>query len=219
MRKLAIFGDITHVSVDGQRKTAIIRFKEISSAKAAYLNSREIDEYTGNRHNILREVHKDAQMVYVIPEVSKEDEEKLEAEKNNKVYNPLKDDNLSLDQITKLINDKNEEVKMTFKKFCEAPPDSQLKTEMQQKLKETKQTLNEYLQKEKQIKMAFAIKKQKQHVAANSPTKTVPAPLVLKPIKKESSVPAKMHPPEPVEMILSEIQETVGKISNLITML
>jgi len=108
---------------------------------------------------ILTEVHQDAQIVYVIPEMSKEDELKLEAEKSNKVYNPLNDGNLSLEQITKMIKDKNEEVKLTFKKFCEAPPDSELKTQMQQKLKETKQALNEYLQKEKKIKMAFAIKK------------------------------------------------------------
>ena len=33
---LSKFGKITHVSIDGQKKTAIIRFTDISSAKTAF---------------------------------------------------------------------------------------------------------------------------------------------------------------------------------------
>ena len=90
------------------------------------------------------EPHFDAQIVYVIPEVTED---------------PLKDDTLSLEQIAKLINQQNEILKQNFKKFAQAPANSEEKTEMQQKLNESKQRLNEFLQKEKQIKIAYSKKK------------------------------------------------------------
>lgn len=52
------------------------------------------------------------------------------------MYDPLKDDNLTLEQITKLINEKNEEIKVAFKQFCDAPSDE--KEALQLKLKNTK---------------------------------------------------------------------------------
>ena len=74
------FGQITHISVDGNRKTAIIRFKQVDSAKDAYLHSRQIDPETQKRYQIVGYPHSDAQVVYVIPEKSIEDEQKIEAE-------------------------------------------------------------------------------------------------------------------------------------------
>ena len=97
---------MTHVSVDILRKTAIVRFRYIDSAKKAYLFSREINSETGSRNQFLGEDHPDAQIVYVIPEHSSE------------APDSISDDKLSLDRITQMINDKNEEVKSTFKKFC-----------------------------------------------------------------------------------------------------
>ena len=61
------------MSVDGSRKSAIIRFKQIESAAKSYKHFREIDPETGKRPMILGPSHKDAQIVYVIPELSKED--------------------------------------------------------------------------------------------------------------------------------------------------
>ena len=71
--------------------------------------------------------HCDAQVVYVIPEVTQPEEK-----------DPLKDENLTLEKITKLINKQNEELKLNFKKFCEAPPESEEKTQMQLKLNQSK---------------------------------------------------------------------------------
>ena len=62
------------MSVDGTRKSAIIRFKQIDSAAKSYKHFREIDHETGKRPMILGPDHKDAQIVYVIPELSKEDQ-------------------------------------------------------------------------------------------------------------------------------------------------
>ena len=87
--------------------------------------------------------------------MTEEEERAAEASRD-----PLNDDSLTLNKVTKLIHDQNDEVKLTFKKFCEAPSDSAEKCDMQQKLKEAKNKLNLLLAKEKQIKMAFAIKKQ-----------------------------------------------------------
>ena len=101
-------------------------------------------------------------MVYVIPEVSSEDLKVLEAAQRNEDYNPCKDNSLTLEQITKFINDKNDEIKGYFKRFCSAEKGSEEKKDMEKKLKEAKERLNDYLQKEKQIKTEFAIKKQKE---------------------------------------------------------
>ena len=54
----------------------------------------------------------------MIPEVSKEDLLREEAAKNNSVYDPLKDENLTLDQVTRLKNESDEAVKRCFKVFC-----------------------------------------------------------------------------------------------------
>ena len=83
----------------------------------------------------------------------------MEAAQRNEDYDPCKDPTLTLEQITKFINDKNDEIKGNFKKFCQAKADSAEKKELEQKLKQAKERLNEYLQKEKQIKTDFAIKK------------------------------------------------------------
>jgi len=70
---MAYFGEVTHVSVDANRKTAIVRFKDIQSAKDIYLRSREINEATGKREVVFSSPNENAHIVYVIPEQSKED--------------------------------------------------------------------------------------------------------------------------------------------------
>ena len=97
------------------KKTAIVRFKEIQSAETAYKSSREIDSETGRRRSILGSVHPESQVVYVIPEVSTEDLKVMEAAQRNEDYDPCKDPTLTLEQITKFINDKNDEIKRSFK--------------------------------------------------------------------------------------------------------
>jgi hypothetical protein len=79
---LETFGKITDISVDGARKSAIIRFKQIESAEKSYKFFREMDPETKKRPPILGPEHPDAQIVYVIPEVSKDDlgQEKLTLE-------------------------------------------------------------------------------------------------------------------------------------------
>lgn len=99
------FGHITHISVDGSRKTAIIRFRQVDSAKNAYLHSRDINPETQKRYQIVGYPHLDAQVVYVIPETSIEDEQKLEAAQNNTAYDPLSGKDITLDKITKLITE------------------------------------------------------------------------------------------------------------------
>ena len=128
------------------KKTAIVRFKEIYAAETAYKSSREIDTETGRRRSILGPVHPESQVVYVIPEVSTEDLKVIEAAQRNEDYEPCKDPTLTLEQITKFINDKNEEIKGNFKKFCQAKADSPEKKELEQKLKEMQ------AKNEKQIK-------------------------------------------------------------------
>lgn len=85
----------------------------------------------------------------MIPEVSTEDLKVMEAAQRNEDYDPCKDPTLTLEQITKFINDKNDEIKGSFKKFCQAKADTPEKKELEQKLKEAKERLNEFLQKEK----------------------------------------------------------------------
>lgn len=126
-----------------------MRFREIHSAETAYKSSREIDSETGRRRSILGPVHPESQVVYVIPEVSTEDLKVMEAAQRNEDYDPCKDPTLTLEQITKFINDKNDEIKGSFKKFCQAKADTPEKKELEQKLKEAKERLNEFLQKEK----------------------------------------------------------------------
>jgi hypothetical protein len=48
------------VSVDGSRKSAIIRFRQIESAVKSYKHFREVDSETGKRPMILGPDHKDA---------------------------------------------------------------------------------------------------------------------------------------------------------------
>ena len=61
------------ITIDGTKKTAIVKFKQIQSAESCYKNSREADKITGKRRSILGEKQPDAQVVYVIPEISLED--------------------------------------------------------------------------------------------------------------------------------------------------
>lgn len=75
---LSQFGTVTSVSVDGTRKSAIVRFKEINSAEKSYRHFREVEPDTGKRPLILGPHHLDAQIIYVIPEVSKDDELSLD---------------------------------------------------------------------------------------------------------------------------------------------
>lgn len=77
-------------------------------------------------------------MVYVIPDVSKEDELRQEAEQNNRTYNPVKDEDLTLEQITRLIKEKDLEVKSLFKQFCAATPDSEEHQSLRKKLSDCK---------------------------------------------------------------------------------
>ena len=121
---LSLFGDISTISVDEFKKTAIVRFKNIESAKSSYQKSREIDESTGERCQILSSPNSNAQIIYVIPDVSKEDLLREEAAKNNSAYDPLQDENMTLEQVTRLKNETDEGVKRCFKEFCQAPADS-----------------------------------------------------------------------------------------------
>jgi len=95
--QLAKFGGITHISVDAHKKTAIVRFKGIAAAEAAYRHSREMDSETGRRRSVLGPAHPDSQVVYVIPEVSAEDLKVLEAAKRNQSYDPCRDSTLTLE--------------------------------------------------------------------------------------------------------------------------
>jgi hypothetical protein len=88
---------VTDVSVDGLRRSAIIRFKQIDSACKSYKFFREVDPETGRRPLILGPDHQDAQIVYVIPEVSKEDHETHLASERNESYDPCKDKTLTLE--------------------------------------------------------------------------------------------------------------------------
>ncbi len=59
---LARFGAVSKVSINCQKLTAIVRFEQISSAEAAYKESRD------TRTSILGGTHLDSQVVYVIPD-------------------------------------------------------------------------------------------------------------------------------------------------------
>jgi len=54
----------------------------------------------------------------------------VDAAEIHEVYDPLTDDNLTLEQITMYIKRKDDEVKLAFKQFCDAPPDSDQKNEL-----------------------------------------------------------------------------------------
>lgn len=54
------FGNVTDVSVDGYRKSAIIWFKQIESASKSYRFFREVDPETGKRPQILGPDHREA---------------------------------------------------------------------------------------------------------------------------------------------------------------
>lgn len=64
------FGEVNTISIDGSRKSAIIRFKQIDTAGQVYSYFREIDPETGRRRRILGDIHPEAQIVYVVPEIS-----------------------------------------------------------------------------------------------------------------------------------------------------
>ena len=81
-------GEVTHISVDGTRKTAIVRFKYIYEAENTYKYYREFISEGGKRRQI-HENHPDAQIIYVIPEVSKDES-----------YDPCQDESLTLEQIS-----------------------------------------------------------------------------------------------------------------------
>ena len=91
------FGAITFISVDGLKKTAIVRFREISSAVDSYKYSREMDAETGKRRSILGPTHPESQVVYVIPEHSTEDLKVIEFTQRNEHYDPCKDNSLTLE--------------------------------------------------------------------------------------------------------------------------
>ena len=78
-----------------------------------------------------------------------------------------------------MINNKNEEIKACFKQFCAAEPDSTEKKELEQKLSLNKQKLNQFLQKEKEIKKEFSMKKFKSRDSPGPKVKSnYPAPTV-----------------------------------------
>lgn len=101
---LTRFGAVTNVSINAQKHTAIVRFEQISSAEAAYKESRD------TRASILGESHPDSQVVYVIPEKSLEDLKVLEAAKRNESYDPCTDESLTLEEATTFIDEKNQEI-------------------------------------------------------------------------------------------------------------
>lgn len=63
----------------------------MNTAEKVYLHFRENDPETGRRRKMLGDGNPDAQIVYVIPEISKEEELAQEALKSGEVYNPCKD--------------------------------------------------------------------------------------------------------------------------------
>ena len=70
------FGTVTHVSVDPSRSTAIVRFKHISEAESVF-------QAFQDQKQVLRSPNEKADILYVIPEVSKEDMKRKEAALNN----------------------------------------------------------------------------------------------------------------------------------------
>ena len=69
----------------------------------------------------------------------------LEAAKRNENYDPCKDKEITLGQITKFITDQNDKIKEVFKTFCNAPRDSYLRQDQEKQLQEAKSKLNELL--------------------------------------------------------------------------
>lgn len=91
----------------------------------------------------------EAYALYIIPEVSKEDEQIHEAAQRNEEYDPCTDDSLTLEQITKYIYDQDAEIKSLFKKGKSLTPDSAEKKELDTEISDAKAKLRAYLQKEK----------------------------------------------------------------------
>ena len=110
--------------MDPNRKTAFVRFKQIQQAESAAATANTIDPDTGNKYHLLREPNHEALILYVIPEISKEEILKKNAAENKEGYDPLSDDKLTLEQAQMYISEKNKEVKLAFKAFCDAEPDS-----------------------------------------------------------------------------------------------
>lgn len=96
---LCEFGHITTLTVDANRKTAFVRFRRIYEAENAAARSNEVNPETGTKIPLLREPNDQALILYVIPEISKEELMKREAASKNEVYDPLKDNKLTLDQV------------------------------------------------------------------------------------------------------------------------
>jgi hypothetical protein len=54
------FGEINNISIDGKRKSVIIRFRQMDTAGNVYTHFREIDPETGRRKRILGDDHPEA---------------------------------------------------------------------------------------------------------------------------------------------------------------
>ena len=147
------FGEVVNISVDGSRKSAIIRFKQVDTAGNVYQYFREIDPDTGRRRKILANSHPQAQIVYVVPEITNP------IMMSNEIIEGSKYPNLTLDQITKLIEDQGLLVKETMKEFFNAESDSDHKKDLEQKLNELKQKLRDLIERKKEITKAYAINK------------------------------------------------------------
>ena len=71
---------------------------------------------------------------------------------------------MSLDQVTKFITDKNQQIGELFKEFCQATPNSTEKQALSERLSAAKSQLNNLLAKEKQIKIEFAKRKRQRRL-------------------------------------------------------
>ena len=80
-------------------------------------------------------------------------------EMSNEIIEGSKYPNLTLDQITKLIEDQGLLVKETMKEFFNAESDSDHKKDLEQKLNELKQKLRDLIERKKEITKAYAINK------------------------------------------------------------
>lgn len=76
-----------------------MRFKTIQQAEKVAHCANEVGE------SVLTGICKDAYILYVIPEISKEQMMMKQAAENNEIYDPLSDNDLTLEQVTKYIND------------------------------------------------------------------------------------------------------------------
>lgn len=70
---LSEYGTITHLTIDANRKTAFVRFRTIAEAERAAARSTEVDPESGEKLGLLREPNNNALILYVIPEISKEE--------------------------------------------------------------------------------------------------------------------------------------------------